>query len=386
MLWAVIMAGGSGTRFWPESRAGRPKQFLKIFGRKTLIEQTVDRLKPVIPSSRVIVITNEQHTGLVKKLLKISPSHIVGEPVGRNTAPCAVLAAQMIFEKDPEGIIALLPSDHRITDEKQFRGALEAAGRIAKAEGMPVTFGIKPSSANTGYGYLEMADVFAREKGFEAYRLKCFHEKPDAAKAKKFLAAGNFLWNSGMFVWRADSVLKAAKEFLPESVTLSEKITGFRHCEEASGRRGNLKTGIASVAKIKRLPRNDGKSFTENLKRFYKDMPNISIDYGLMEKLAGKILTLPIDIGWHDLGGWLAFEELWEKDTAGNASQGPALIVDSANNVVKATGKRMIALLGVKDLVVVDTEDAILVCPKDKTESIRQIVQALKDKKLAKYL
>ncbi len=353
MLWSLIMAGGSGTRFWPESRHRKPKQFLSIFGKKTLIEQTVDRLKPLVSPSRVLVITNKQHTGVVKKLLKISSSQIVGEPMGRNTAPCAVLAAALFLKKDPDAIAAILPSDHKILREPLFRKALDAAAKVSDKTGMPVTFGIRPSFANTGYGYLEMGPKFSKMNGLPVYRLKRFHEKPNAAKAKKFVRSGRFLWNSGMFVWRADKLMEAARKFLPDAHDLALKIAD--------------------------------EGLEKGLNRHYKKMPNISIDYGLMEKMAGNILTLPVDIGWHDLGGWLAFEEFWEKDAEGNSVRGRAVLLESQNNIVKSE-KRLVAMIGVKDFVVVDTDDALLICPKSKSEEIRNIVKALKDRKMEVHL
>lgn len=351
-LYSLIMAGGSGTRFWPESRSHKPKQFLSIFGKKTLIEQTLDRIHPQVPSKNVLVITNKRYTGTVKRLLKISNSQIVGEPTGRNTAPCAVLAAAYFLRKDPNAVMAILPSDHRIAKEPLFKKALSSAARLAVETKFPVTFGIKPSFANTGYGYLEMGAKYAKTEGFESFRLKRFHEKPDAAKAQKFFESGNFLWNSGMFVWRADALLAAAKEFLPDAYKLAFQI---------------LDAGME-----------------KGLKKYYSKMPNISIDYGLMEKLAGQILTVPVDIGWHDLGGWLAFEHFWEKDASGNSVRGKAVFVDSKNNIVKSD--KLVAMIGVDDFVVVDTEDAILVCPKSKSEEIRNLVQALKDRKMEVHL
>lgn len=349
MLWAVLMAGGSGTRFWPESRTHLPKQFLSIFGKHTLLEQTSRRIEPLIPKSRQIVITHADHVAQVKKILKMPAAQIVGEPAGRNTAPCAALAAALILKKDPNAVLAILPSDHRIERESLFRKALLAAFHAAGETGMPVTFGIKPGFAHTGYGYLELGPRFSRS----LFRLKSFHEKPDLAKAEKFIKSGNFFWNSGMFVWRADRLLETARHFMPQVYKTALKITQM--------------------------------DFQNRLKRFYPSMPNISIDYGLMEKIKGDILTIPVDIGWHDLGSWQAFESLWEKDASGNSRHGSVLALESSGNIVKS-GRRLIALFGVHDLVVVDTEDAILVCPKKHTESIRKVVEALKNKKLKKYL
>lgn len=358
MLWALLMAGGSGTRFWPESRSHLPKQFLSIFGKKTLLEQTSSRISPLIPSALQMVMTHQSHTAHVKKILKFPAAQIIGEPAGRNTAPCAVLAAAIAFKKDPAAVIAILPSDHRIEKEPLFRKALEVASQAAQKTGMPVTFGIQPHFPHTGYGYLENDELVCETRGMKIYRLKSFHEKPDLASAEKFLATGRFFWNSGMFVWRASRLLEAAEKFMPEVHQIVKKIVGGHQ---------------------------DPKGFQSRLKRLYPSMPNISIDYGLMEKLKGKILTLPIDIGWHDLGSWQAFESLWTKDESRNATRGAVLAIESSGNIVKS-GKRLIALLGVHDLVVVDTGDAVLICPKKHTESIRKVVEALKAKQLKKYL
>lgn len=352
MLWAVLMAGGSGTRFWPESRRANPKQFLKIFGRKTLLEATAHRLAGLVPPSRMLVITlGAKRTHAARLLKKIPSRQILGEPVGRNTAPCAILAAAWIVKQDPNAVIALLPADHRIEKENAFRRSLLEAAKVAARTEYPVTFGIKPDSPHTGYGYLELG-----QRTGHVYRLERFHEKPDHATANRFLKSSRFLWNSGMFIWRADALLAAAKRHLPRAYKLAEKI--------AAG------------------------SVQPDMKHHWAAMPNISMDYGLMEKLGGKILTMPVDFGWSDVGGWLALAAIWPKDrsgTSGNVLLGNVLAVDSSGNVVKS-GRRLVVMLGMKDHVVVDTDDALLVCPKLKTENIREIVAALKAKKLERYL
>ncbi len=352
MLWAVLMAGGSGTRFWPESRRSHPKQFLKIFGDKTLLEATAARLPGVIPASRTIVITLKAKRAHTAKLLKKIPArNIFGEPVGRNTAPCAVLAAALIAKRDPDAVIALLPADHRIEKGNAFRRALKAAAKIAASTDYPVTFGIKPDSPHTGYGYLELGP-----RTGHVHRLQRFHEKPDLATANRFLRSGRFLWNSGMFVWRADALLKAAEKFLPRAARLAKKIAA-----------GKTQSGMD---------------------RHWPAMPNISIDYGLMEKLGGRILAMPVQFGWSDVGGWQALAALQVKDrpgTAGNVLLGNVLALESAGNMVKAGG-RLVVLLGMKGHLVVDTDDALLICPKEKAESIRVIVRALEKKRLHRYL
>jgi len=354
MLWAVVMAGGSGTRFWPESRRKNPKQFLHIFGKKSLLVQTVDRIEHLIPASRILVITQQDKVLTARKLLKRVPSdQIIGEPVGRNTAPCAILAAALAAQKDPQAVIALLPADHHIQKPHVFRRALQSAAAVAHRTGAPVTFGIKPDYPHTGYGYLEMDRRIRSSKGFSVFQLKRFHEKPTLLKAKEFLKSKKYLWNSGMFVWKAESLLLASKKCLPSAHQIIFKIIS-----------GPLGKGMD---------------------RYYSQMPNISIDYGLMEKMKGSILTIPADFGWNDVGGWKSLEGLWPQDKHGNTSLGQSLLIESRGNIIKS-GKRLVVLLGVKDHVVVDTPDAVLICPKEQTESIRKVVASLQAKPLKKYL
>jgi len=353
MLWAVIMAGGRGTRFWPESRNENPKQFLRIFGKKTLLEQTVDRLSRVIPRSRIVVVTQAGKAGFVRRLLRLQPAQVIGEPVGRNTAPCAILAASRVQKNDPDAVLAILPADHLIKASKEFCRCLSAAAKTAARSKQPVTFGIRPAFAFTGYGYLETGACAERSGKYSFYRVKRFYEKPSAAKAKRFFQNKRFLWNSGMFIWHAGALLEAGKRYLPKAYDLTQKIN---QCGLYSG-----------------------------MKRFFPKMPNISIDYGLMEKLKGNILSLPSEFGWNDVGGWQSLEDLQAKDKQGNVTQGSVVFVDSRKNIVKTSG-RLVALVGIENCIIVETPDALLVCAKEKNQSIRQVVQALKDQKLNRYL
>jgi len=353
MLWAVIMAGGSGTRFWPESRALRPKQLLQIFGKKTLLEQTVDRIRPLIPKERILIVTNQSYAGLIQRIVKLPAKQIIGEPVGRNTAPCAVLAAQMAFRKDPKAVLAILPSDHRIAKEGEFRKALKAAAGIATEGELPVTFGIRPHYPHTGFGYLELGQKMKSKTSFSAYRLKRFCEKPNLKKAKMFLRSKRYLWNSGMFVWKADSLLEAARNHQPKIIKLAEKI----------------------ASKFSRAA----------IKRVFPQMPDVSIDFGLMEYLKGKIIAIPIDIGWNDLGGWQVVSEIWPQDSQGNIICGKPILINSQNSIVRA-GKRLIALVGMSDCVIVDSDDALLICHRHQTEAVRHVVQELKKRKKRELL
>lgn len=364
------MAGGTGTRFWPESRENNPKQFLPFFGRRTLFEETLCRIRPLIPKSRVIVVTQKRYESQVRRLGKIPPAHIIGEPVGRNTAPCVALAAALIIKKDPHAVLAILPSDHRIGKPARFRKILKRAAETAAQHGFPVTFGMKATLPHTGYGYLEIDKLFKKENGMPIYRLKRFHEKPTLAKAKAFLKTGRFLWNSGMFVWHADQLLEATRDYLPGVYKVVQNVI------PRSGATKDLRDSSP-------LP---GLRMTKALEKFYPRMPSISIDYGLMEPLRGKILTIPADIEWCDLGGWQAFQDLWPRDLHGNIIQGKQILTVGCQDNLVRTGKRLMALVGVRDLVVVDTEDALLIASQDKVESIREIVAMLRKRGWTKYL
>ena len=348
--WAVIMAGGSGTRFWPESRRDRAKQFLNLFGPHTLLEQTFDRIKKFVPASRILVFTAQDKAASTARLLRIPKSQVIGEPVGRNTAPCAAWAASLILKKDPSAVLGIFPADHFIKDERSFVKALRVAYEQADRTGMPVTLGIKPDQPHTGYGYLEMGGKKTAVRGAAVFFLKRFHEKPKLTTAKKYFRSGKFLWNAGIFVWRADCLLETTRRSLPAVFQAVIKIAA-----------GDVSAGA--------------------LKKLFSRVPSISIDYGLMEKLSGGILTIPVAMGWSDVGSWAALKGLLPVDRSGNVSVGNNVLVNSSGNVVKGAG-RLIATVGLKDHVVVDTGDAILVCPMHETESIRQIVTELQKNKM----
>ena len=350
MNWAVIMAGGSGTRFWPESRKHCSKQFLSLFGRKTLLEQTFDRIKKVIPPSRILVFTALDKATSTAKLLHISHSHVIGEPVGRNTAPCAAWAASLILKKDPSAVLGIFPADHFIKDKTTFAKILRVAYEQADEEGMPVTLGIKPGQPHTGYGYLEIAGKKVTVRRTPVFFLKCFHEKPRLARARAYFRSRKFLWNAGIFIWRADCLLETTRRELPAVFKKVVKITA----------------GGISAAAVKKL---------------FSKVPSISIDYGLMEKLSGGILTIPVAIGWNDVGSWSTLKDVLPVDKKGNLSIGNNLLLESSGNVVKGSG-RLIATVGLKDHVVVDTGDAVLICPVNKTESIRKIVVELQKRNM----
>jgi len=347
MNWAVIMAGGSGTRFWPASRKKFPKQFLPLVSEKSLLEETFERAQKIAHKQNILIFTSQDKTALVRSMLKLPSSQVIGEPCGRNTAPCAIWAAGIICRKDPKGILSLLPADHHIGKPKVFVAAMKAAYRAAHVSGMPVTLGLKPKGPHTGYGYLERRDAYEKIGSYSIFKLKRFLEKPKLAAAKRFVASKKYFWNAGIFVWSASRLLEAAKRYQPEAFRMTQKIG----------------------------PKN------KPTKLFFSKIPAISIDYGLMEHLGGNILTLPVDMDWNDVGSWASLADL--RKGAGSLAK-RTIEIDSRNNYVSS--EKLVALLGVRDLVVVETGDAILVCSKKESESVRKVVDALQKKNLRSYL
>lgn len=342
----VIMAGGSGTRFWPASRRDFPKQFLPLGGgARSLLEETIERLAPLVPIERVWVVTGAHLADRVKELLPaLHADHVLAEPVGRNTAPCIGWAASRIAREDPSALLAVLPSDHVVADPGALRDAMRVALEAAST-GALVTMGIRPTRPETGFGYLEMGEAIA-EGVFRAAR---FVEKPPAERAKAFLASGNYLWNAGMFFFRADAILEQIRAHLPE---LAAGLAAF---DEAA------KRGDEARVVEERFP----------------TLPDISIDHGVMEK-APEVLVVPVSCGWSDVGSWQAAWELASRDDDANAMRGDAVAIDTRGCYVHAPSDKIVALVGVSDLVVVDTDDALLILPRDRAQDVRAIVDALK--------
>lgn len=347
MLYAVIMAGGSGTRFWPASTHDMPKQFLDLFGNGTMIQETVRRMAPLVPADRIVVVTNDRFVDIVKEQLPELPEdHIIGENVAKNTAPCIALAAGIIEKKSPGSTIIVLPSDHVITNEKEFIQVMSVAAEKAQAGNNLVTIGIEPNKPETGYGYIQFDEPSKVElSGKSVYEVKTFAEKPDKKTAQMFLESGDFLWNSGMFVWRCDTILKATAEYIP---TISAELKAI----EAD--LGTSKQG-------------------EAIKQFYTACPSISIDYGVMEK-ADTVFVVPGSFGWNDVGSWTAVHELMDKDSNGNVLQAPfAKAAQSRNSMVSSKGKKIIALVGLDNVAVVETENAILVVNLKQAQHVKEI-------------
>ena len=343
----VIMAGGRGTRFWPLSRAARPKQLLPLAAGRSLLRETCDRVLPLVGPGRVLVVTGAELADAVRaELPELPAAHVVGEPVGRNTAPCAVLGAGLAARLDPDAPFALLPADHLIPDPDTFRSQLGQAFARAAAAPVVVTLGIRPDRPETGYGYLETADD-ADAAGFR--RGLGFVEKPDRATAAGYVASGRYFWNGGIFVWNPRRFAAAASTHLPRTAAL-------------------LAPAVAAHG-------TDG--FAAALETGYRQCPAESVDYAVMEKLDG-FEVLPAAFRWSDLGSWDAWGELAPALEGGNRGEADVVAVDAAGNVVRADGK-LVALVGVDGLVVIDTPDALLVCRKTDAQRIKDVIARLED-------
>ncbi|NOK19161.1 mannose-1-phosphate guanylyltransferase [Corallococcus carmarthensis] len=351
-LYPVIMAGGSGTRFWPLSRQARPKQFLPLASKQPLLTDTAQRLKGLAPVKNTFIVCGPVHAKTAAKLVKGLPKgNLLVEPVARNTAPAIALAALQVAARDPKGVLAVLPSDHHVADVKGFQRTLAEAARIAEG-GHIVTLGIKPARPETGYGYIQVGD--ALDGG--GRRVKAFKEKPDLKTAQEYVAGGDYLWNGGIFVFRADVMLAAFQKHMPEMQK------GLEALQKAVGKR----------------------TFPAVLKRVFPKLPSISIDYGVMEK-AENIAVLDGDFGWSDVGSFAAIPEVRPADAQGNVVSGDAVLVDCTGCVVLAD-KRTLSVVGLHDVVVVDSGDAVLVVPKDRSQDVRKVVEALKARKRTKLL
>ncbi len=347
-IWAVLMAGGRGTRFWPASRHSRPKQLLSILGGSPLVRQTLERLLPMIPAERILVVTGEDLGPAVRALLpEIPPENLLLEPEGRNTGPCIGWAALHLAKRDANAVMAVLPSDHLIANPEGFRRVLAAAADWASRGEHLVTLSIRPDRPETGFGYIEAGGQCGEASGLAALRVLRFREKPDLATAERFLAMGTFFWNSGIFVWKTSTLLDSLSRYLPEV------LQGLERMDEAR------KKGDAAAAR-----------------QAFLDLPSISIDYGVLER-AREVYTFLGDFGWNDVGSWASVYELSPKDSLGNASSGETITLDARGCLVDAPGK-LVALVGVQDLVVVDGGDALLVCRRDDSQRIREVVEALK--------
>jgi mannose-1-phosphate guanylyltransferase len=355
-MYIVIMAGGKGTRFWPRSTASTPKQLLDIIGGRTMIQESVKRILPIVPKENIFIVTNREHADDLRSQLPDIPNHnIIGEPFGRNTAACICLAATLIHNYDPEAIMAVLPADHYIGKENVFCQCLENAAEAARKNRALITIGIYPKKPETGYGYIQFdKQSDSAQKG--VYRVTNFHEKPDLKTAEEYVYRGNFLWNSGMFVWRVSVILQELKKLLPET---------YRH-----------------IVKVK--PYCNTPEIEKAIAKAYDKIESISIDYGVMEK-SDNVFTLKGDFDWNDIGNWSAIHDISIKDKDFNVLRGDVVAIES-NGVLVYSPKKLTAIVGLEDIIIVETDDALLVCSRDKAQDVRKVVDVLEKSGRREYI
>lgn len=357
-MLVLIMAGGAGTRFWPKSRERRPKQLLPIVGAGTMLQNTVQRLLPMVPAENIFVISNQvQYPGIVEQLPQLPVENIIVEPRPKNTAACIGLGAILLQQRDPNEVMVVLPADHLIDDDGIFQETLLNASQIAAEEDVLITIGIQPTYPATGYGYIQFSDSKISVGQATAYRVKTFAEKPNLDTARSFLDSGDFLWNSGIFVWRLPVIMAQLEEHLPH------------HYD-----------GLREISRYLGTPEQNA-----IIDRVYQQIKSISIDYGVMEK-AKNVVVLRGQFHWNDLGSWDEVYKLLPKDQEYNATNGTQhVLLDSNGCLIDVPGKT-VAAVGLKDLMIVETEDALLLCPRSRAQEVKDLVELIKRRKLQHLL
>ena len=366
---AVILAGGRGTRFWPRSRTRTPKQLLNIVGKSTMLQQTVERLRKLISPERIWTVTNsEQAPSVAKQLPASGRKHILTEPLGRNTAAAIALAAAHVrHAANGDALLAVLPADHYIAQPDRYRLIVGAAIDVARERGRMVVLGIPPTRPETGFGYIERGPGQRDVNGFPVFPVRRFTEKPELAVARDYVATGNYFWNAGMFFWRVSTFLEALREFLPKTFAAMESLSAH--------------IGIRTYGSM--------------LKKTYPTLENISVDYAVLEKAAGgadasaeakqNVFVIPAEVGWSDIGSWAAVYELLAKRPGENILAGPGQTLDAEGNFLWSPDK-FVAAVGIRDLVVVETPDALLVCPRSRAQDVSKIFKSLEERKLKRLL
>jgi len=348
MNHVVIMCGGSGSRFWPKSRKIYPKQFLKIVGNKTMLQLTVDRISSFIPIENIYMVTNAGYVDTIKEQVpRIPEENLIIEPMIKETAACIGYSAVKLLKKDPEAIMIVLPADHYIKDEEEFIRTLKQGLEIAASENCLVTMGIKPVRPETAYGYIETGKRIDRPLQIPTYKIKRFTEKPNGEKAQEFIDKGTYLWNSGMFIWKASVLLKQYKKFLPDMYMSLRRMSDY--------------VGTPAEAEI--------------VEEEYDKIDGISIDYGILEK-TWDVYVMESGFSWDDIGNWTALERYLDKDENGNSLRGECRVLDSHNCILYGS-KRLVAAIGVEDLIIVETDDVIMVCKKDRDQDIKLLLKEL---------
>lgn len=350
MTSVVIMAGGKGERFWPKSRINLPKQFLSLTDDgKSMIQHTVERVKNLVDIENIYVVTNEMYKNLVSEHIPDIPeANIIIEPAAKNTAPCIGLAAVHIAKKDINSKMIILPSDHLIKFNEIFIDTLKTALDVVEKDDNLATIGITPNYPETGYGYINFKKGEKFKNKANVYEVLSFVEKPNLEKAKEYLASGQYLWNSGMFVWKTSTILKNFKEYLPEIFDGLQKIGESINTEK----------------------------YENTLKEVFSNLPSESIDYGIMEK-ADNIYVIPGNFGWDDVGSWLSLERINKTNQDGNVIKGNVISIKTKNSIIQG-GDKLIATIGLKDVVIIDTDDAMLICHKNNTQEVKEIISNLR--------
>jgi mannose-1-phosphate guanylyltransferase len=359
VMFAVVMAGGSGTRFWPVSRNNRPKQFLNISGSDPMIVETCNRINPLVSDKEMIIVLGREHLEKAKELLGDREMLILAEPIGRNTAPCIGLGAIYAQELGCKGAVAFLPADHYIGDPASFLSCLKKAATIAESDGI-VTLGIVPTRPETGYGYIKKANTRSDISNAPAFRVSAFVEKPDLKTASWYLGSGQYFWNAGIFVATPDTILREIKKHLPDL------YRGLERIKDAIGT----------------------EFFEAEFEKVYQELDTISFDYGIMERTDAPVFVLPCECGWSDVGSWESLYDLKKPyhDHSCNLCEGDTLLIDCHNNYISGTRGRLVACLGIDNCLIVDTPDALLVADLNRSQDIRKVVEKLKKGQKEKLL
>ncbi len=355
--YLVVMAGGIGSRFWPFSRTNHPKQFHDVLGTgRSMLQVTVDRFAGLCPPENVYVVTNRDYMALVQKHLPdLPPDQILGEPIGRNTAPCIAYASYRIALRDPQATIIVTPADHAVLNETEFHRVMALAVNAARHHDVLVTLGIHPSRPDTGYGYIQYMDGQSLAGG-QLHKVKTFTEKPNLELANMFVDSGDFLWNSGLFVWRADMILAAFRQYLGDIAEVFEE-------------------GAAALG----TPQEEA-----FISEAYSRCPNISIDYGVMEK-ADNVFVLPADFGWSDVGTWDSLHRIGRQDENGNMVSGDVILYDTTGCVIKTPSERLVVVQGLEDYIIAEYDNVLLICKRSEEQRVKEFVADVKAKKGVGY-